>query len=1510
MAAKGELIREVIQYDIEVNGDPAQKEYHKVIQEQKKLKDELKTQEQHYKKLAQEQSAVEKQMNRLAVSGKENTAEYKKLSKQHADYNAAITKTKNVIGTLNTSYDQNEKRLIQLRQQLGVTKMTTSQLISEKKRLEQVLRNTIPNTPQWKKYQEQLKAVNAQLKLTAINSKEVAGISFSGLANGFNKYFGMITAAVASITALSMGFRKAAQEAAKMDDMYSEVMKTTFLTHQEVKELNEEFKKMNTRTAREELNQLAVEAGKLGIKGKDDLLQFVSAAEKINMIVGQDMGDDAIKVIAKMVNIMTDSTKELQGAGLEEQMLKVGSAILQVQQSSTASAPYLVQFAGRLAGVAKQANISMGSIMGFASSLDQDMQKVEMSATAMQKFIIKLLSDPAMFANMAGIEVKKFTELLQKDTNAAIITVLEALNNKGGFQQLIPIFKDMGLDGARAVGVLSALAGSIEQVKEAQDVANRGLAQGSYILDVYNQKNNNLQAELEKRRKAFKEATIELGERLNPALLKSTKLLTHIIKIAPDILVFFAKWGPLMVKLVATIAAYNIGLALTAKYKTFLGGLRLKEAIAMRTELALTNANTVSTYVYAAAVNLLTGNFKRAGQAMKGLWVTMISNPLGVISAALSAVIFGIIKYKEWVDKAKNATDKYKVTLNDISEATKTYTDEIIREKNQFNNLINIATDINTSTDTRLSLIKKLKEQYQKFLQYIDTEKVTNNELLAIQKQVNTQYSERLRIASLMGKSKAYDNKIVEAQQRLIDIETELNQLRNKALTKGTREHDRLEELTKEERQLNTLVDSYTKKQQELATEAEKIQQQVDNLFTVEGIKKEIAKFEHSLQISQERLAKATENQSEKEIEFYKQQTDDIANHISGLRSQLENAEIQTTTTIINNTEQSGDDYTPTGGDEEKHPGKAKLKAIEAQLQLEINALKQYRNEGIITEKECNEMIEQLTLESYRKKLQIKELEKEQLLSIEQQRLDLELKMQTECDKELLTGLQDERDKRLRKLEETRNAELEKLQDEFENREMYAILSKQVEAKYAEQRKGILLDYGIWVEEAEFAIGENQVEEIKKSGKEIVKATEDVNAKRAAAMKEFAKTKEALEKLYNPNNFDDRKKAEIELVTTYHETKNDKGERLLSDEAYDKALAEIDKKYADERYRARQQAGIASLKEQLEQEQAIIEQAHADGMMKEWEYQEALLKLRVDYIAKYIDMYASEVGNLVDALKQGESDQLDERQRKEKKALDDKYDRQIKAAKSGSKKQKKLEEEKAAALEELDKKQAKEKAELNKKYADFEFATKLSQLIAATAVGIMQAFQMGPIVGIVMAALIGATAAVQTANLIKERNRVKSMATEFYTGGYTEKGGKYEPAGVVHKGEFVANQEAVNNPKVRPVLDMIDFAQRSGTIKQIDLSSMFRAQNMTRGFDKGGYTSTTTISQPPEKRERTSPPSGGLGGAEWELLEVIGKLNDRLEAGIGATVVANDDYVLTHRRATRNYENKKQQLNP
>lgn len=347
------------------------------------------------------------------------------------------------------------------------------------------------------------------------------------------------------------------EEAAKMDDAYADVMKTTGLTHDEVLRLNEAFEQMDTRTSREELNKLAYEAGKLGINSAEAVAQFVSAADKINIALGDVLGDGAMVTIGKLTNIYESVSSTLDGKNLEEKMLAIGSAVNSLGQASTANEGYMVEFMKRLGGIASQAKLSADQVLGYASALDQNGQAVEMAATAFMKLIQQMVKKPEEFVQAAGVSMEEFKRMMDEDMNGAIMRVLEGMEKGGGFQQLIGMFADMGLDGARAATVVSSLAKHLDQVREAQALANTEMQTGTSVTKEFNTKNETMQAQAEKAKKRFEEVRIELGNELYPVLI-------HLQRTGTVLMKGFAGWvqlvkahPALLLTIAGALAAWN-----------------------------------------------------------------------------------------------------------------------------------------------------------------------------------------------------------------------------------------------------------------------------------------------------------------------------------------------------------------------------------------------------------------------------------------------------------------------------------------------------------------------------------------------------------------------------------------------------------------------------------------------------------------------------------------------------------------------------------------------------------------------------------------------------------------------------------------------------------------------------------------------------------------------------------------------------------------------------------------
>lgn len=364
---------------------------------------------------------------------------------------------------------------------------SVNDLTAAQRQLNAIVRTLEPGTADWKEYTGVLNQVKRRISdLTKeYQNTEAAICKTSKAAKTFADYVisaaglkNIVTGFVDRLSNLTQAFTEYA-------DLQADVQKTTGLTKAEVEALGESLSKIDTRSSQAELMELDTTAGKLGITGKENIEAFVRAADQI-----EDLGEGAIREIGKISDVfgLTDTY------GIEQAYLKIGSAINSLGQASSASEAYLVEFTQRLAGVGKQAGMTVDQILCYGSSLDQNAQNVEMAATAFQGFITQIFSKPAHFANLAGIEVQKFTELLQTDANQAIRSVLTALSQQGGFQQLIPVFEGMQLDGSRAVAVLTSMATNIKAVEEAQALSREEFEKGTSITNEFATKNNNAAA--------------------------------------------------------------------------------------------------------------------------------------------------------------------------------------------------------------------------------------------------------------------------------------------------------------------------------------------------------------------------------------------------------------------------------------------------------------------------------------------------------------------------------------------------------------------------------------------------------------------------------------------------------------------------------------------------------------------------------------------------------------------------------------------------------------------------------------------------------------------------------------------------------------------------------------------------------------------------------------------------------------------------------------------------------
>lgn len=137
-----------------------------------------------------------------------------------------------------------------------------------------------------------------------------------------------------------------------------------------------------------------------------------------------------------------------------------------------------------------------------------------------------------------------------------------------------------------------------------------------------------------------------------------------------------------------------------------------------------------------------------------------------------------------------------------------------------------------------------------------------------------------------------------------------------------------------------------------------------------------------------------------------------------------------------------------------------------------------------------------------------------------------------------------------------------------------------------------------------------------------------------------------------------------------------------------------------------------------------------------------------------------------------------------------------------------------------------------------------------------------------------------------------AISSGFADGGYTPDGPWDKPQGVVHSGEFVSNRFAVRNKHLRPVFDLIDQAQRAGSVANLtgdDIAAVVSSRPVT--------SSNITKTRPEPVRKSTVDQE--LLSAIYALMKVTGRLNKRLDepfvtvnsvTGKGGIKEAMDEY--------------------
>lgn len=1268
---------------------------------------------------------------------------------------------------------------------------TYKELLKAKKDVDIQLRTTTRNTDLYNKRLEVQKAISKELLLVQKDMRTEIGCqasSWGRAADWINKYMGIIGSAMAAVTGITMAFSKFRDERDKLEASSANLKALTGLDDENVEKLENAAKRLSTTITKE------------GVRIRQSAVEI----------------DDSFAIIGSQ----------------RPELLKNAEALEKVTQDaiylSIAGKDKLEPAAKALTTVMNQMNLGAENSRRIINAIAAGSQ----AGAGNIQYITDAFEKSGTTANLMNIQLEQHIGLIEavapKYSEAAIAgnsldkVLLKMKEKKIGYQngmfdlsqaidEIATRFKKgesaaslFGAEHAKMAEILVMNKADIEEYTAAVTGTNKAVEQAQINSDTN-------EAKRAQARNKMNLLAIDLMEKLNPAIISTMNQTVHWTGKLVSAADWISKNSGLVISLATTIGLYTAAIKLNTYWTKLKGEATSKAVLEERASQITLRASITADYAAAAAKALLTGNIKAATLAMRGFLITLGLNPIVAIGIAIAALTIGIYKLATRTTEAK--------------ETMKSFMEVSIKEQTELNKLYTALRRSAEGTAQRTKLINEFNSKYGEYLPNLLSEKSTLEEIKIAYEKATTAMRENLA-------QKTLDTKIQDIETESLESKTkELNDVRNElSVLPETLIGDAISDIVRQ-------VDKGKEKGFEL-----------EDVWV--GVMNNIRKKYFGN--DSDALPKHLSNQ----LKNYVKEVYSAADKVKAVKKELspflpkekEEPQIYAEATVVaNKTKPESGSGKSVKDSEFKSAMDLKLKEMETAHASELALLKKQKLENEQTEQFYNLSVISSDVVYYQKRIdklqeflkkagsdKIKAEINKQIVEAQTSLIDIEQKR----DKETLAALQDNRDKRL----DVEEQSYIKQKTVFERalaegritEEQQKTLLLSLEAETATRRLGIQQDYQTDVKSLELKSGSAKAKAVEDANKAVLDADLKAAQARANQEKVLQNLLKDFKGKFNLLTPEDETKLQLEALKASYEASRElaKGNSAALaelDAAYERAKTNILRQGEDKRFQIRQQFGFVSLKEQYEKEREELQRQYDQGLIDLETFEKAKAQLKTKYLKNSFDYYSNMFSGAISALQEAELANIDA-----------KYDAEIQRAGDNSEEVARLEKEKEA-----------KKLEVQKKYAGVQFAIKVSEIIANTAVAIMQAFaQMGPIAGAIAAVAMTTAGAAQIAVANAERKKIMNMTADsnssgssstgkrvvsntaagWYDGGFTGYGGTMEVAGPVHREEYVTPAWQLRDPvSMNHVLALESIRNQRTNANPLPVP----------GFANGGYAGRT-----------------------------------------------------------------------
>ncbi len=1367
-----------IEWVLTLNASDAQKEIHNLSEKNKELRDSNKE--------------IKKSMTDLIATGKAGGKQWKRLDDQLKENNKTI--------------GENNKKIAECEKRLDKTTMSANQLARKANALRKELRDTVKSL-QPEKYAALEKELKEVEKAYGQATKKAEG--FGGSLLSLNKIKTVLAGVFVTIGAMITGqivggLRDAISTIIEFEKKNSTLAAILGTTKKSIKDLTDEARRLGATTSytAAQVTALQIELAKLGFF-KEDIKAMTPSVLKFAKAVDTDLASAATLAGAtlRIFNLDAEDTERALST------MAIGTT------SSALSFEYLNSAMSTVGPVANSFGFTIEETTALLGALANSGFDASSAATATRNILLNLADSSGKLALALGGPVNNLDDLVKG---------LKKLNSEG-----IDLNKALELTDKRSVAAFNTFLNGTDTVLALCDAVTGA-------EDAFNamseEMGDNVQGALNRLSSTIEGVVLRFYE--SKGILRDLiDLVTLMVEGVGGMIDMFYKWGVVTYTVTAYLVSYYGGLKIATMWHARFKTATLASVVAEKAHAVQLYISRAATLTYAAAQALLHKNTTRCTAALRLMRIELLKNPYTALLALLVAAGVAIYQLAKKTEQASAAMKAHQEVVKKVNE-------EYASQEAKIKTLVAAINDENLSNYTRKQRLAELKELIPDYNAELNEEGrlIKNNKeaidqyLVSLEKQIKLKaYQEELE--ELYKKKRNLESQESEQSDAYWDTRQQ-NTLSGYNRNSLTAKISRLFGTEKEANQLKALQTT----QKDLAGIESAIAQINNDILKTEATATSLTGTNKENINTETSLIKKLEAEKKKVQE---QWAEDSEANIAKKNKEIEriDAEIKRLNELgkVKKKVESGEyKNTETG---------AVLKPLEIEHEKRMLLIKQNREKENKTEAQYILEGTAENLRYYQERIDALQKLGAKTPAQKKKLLDEIHKLETEAQTAIFTETGKQEDARIKLVQEKRDERL-KIETAYYNVQKdtmeKAVLNQsitqeaadaymlEVEAEHAAE----LLEINRTYQDDIAAL------EITGKQKRIETATEAADAVRESEMKLLRDRAAIAQKVREITSIpvgitgmqEAHRKQVQDVETTYNaiiEIARQAGISIVELERQkNREINQLNFEYENGIYQSQARIGV-SWQEEYNNELAQLENLHDQGMISEEQYQRGRLGAGIENAKRYFDKISGLSSSMVEAMQQAEIDQVEA-----------KYDVLIQEAENNG--------EDTAALEE---EKENKKLEIQKKYADVNFAIKCSQIIADTAVSIMKAYaDLGPIGGTVAAVMLGVTGAAQLMSAKAERDKIKNMSLKntagsktataervvkgsggYSEGGYTGPGGRYEVAGVVHKGEYVVPQPEMNNPKVIDAVSTIESIRRQRT----NVNPLPET-----GYAEGGYTGT------------------------------------------------------------------------